>query len=65
MRRNRRKKGNKKLILGSIVFVVAFMATGFAILSQELFIDANVNVLTAQSYLWYNLQNTTTLSDSN
>lgn len=65
MKRSRRKKGNKSIILWGVVFVVAFMATGYAILNQDFFIDATVNVLTAENYLWYNLQNKTTLSDSN
>lgn len=65
MRRSRRKNGNKSMILWGVILVVGFMATGYAILSQELFIDAEVNVSTATSYLWYNLQNTTTLSDTN
>lgn len=65
MRRSRRKNGNKSMILWGVIFVVAFMATGYAILNQELFIDAEVNILAAENYLWYNLQNKTTLSNSN
>lgn len=65
MRRSRRKNGNKSIILWGIVFIAGFMATGYAILSEYIYIDATVNVLTAEKYLWYNLQNKTTLSDSN
>lgn len=65
MRKSRRKNGNKKLILSSIVFVALFMAAGYAVLSTDIFIAAEVNVLTAEKYLWYNLQNKVTSSDSN
>lgn len=65
MRRSRRKKSNKSIILLGIVFIATFMASGYAILSEYIYIDANVNILTAENYLWYNLQNKTTLADSN
>lgn len=57
MRKLYRRNTKKTFVLASILFIVAFMAVGYSILSQNIFIDAEVNVLTAQKYLWYKITN--------
>ncbi len=57
MGRKHRKSGIKSIAMGCLLIVVGFMAAGYAILSQKLFVNSEVNILTAEKYLWYNIIN--------